>query len=147
MDGWMYINYWGMQATIGSHVVKWTVANEVDLVFVLVYNKVIFASISHVDELLARMKEVPIHSATTTSSVIIVLYEMLGGGGGGRISCVPMTGSPSKRRCAPCPTSKGSARYRRRWRPEPNPNDGKGEVVAVIVRPMPGDRRPVGTVY
>jgi len=33
-------------------------ANEVDLVFVLVYNKVIFAGISHVDELLSKLKEV-----------------------------------------------------------------------------------------
>jgi hypothetical protein len=39
-------------------VLKWTLANEADLLVVLVYSAAVFSSITYVDQLLQRLKEV-----------------------------------------------------------------------------------------
>jgi hypothetical protein len=39
-------------------VLKWALANEAGVVFVLVYNRTIFPSLTYVDEFLQRLKEV-----------------------------------------------------------------------------------------
>ena len=39
-------------------MLKWTMANAEGVVFVLVYNRAVFNSLTYVDELLARLKEV-----------------------------------------------------------------------------------------
>lgn len=46
------------QANLERHVLKWALANEAGVVFVLVYNRAIFPSLTYVDEFLQRLKEV-----------------------------------------------------------------------------------------
>lgn len=46
-----------LQAAIEKHVLKWGLANEADLVFVLIYSKTVFSNITYVDELLNKFKE------------------------------------------------------------------------------------------
>jgi hypothetical protein len=47
-----------LQAVLENHVAKWVLANDVDLVFVLIYNRVVFPNITYTDELLSRLRKV-----------------------------------------------------------------------------------------
>jgi signal recognition particle receptor subunit alpha len=45
----------------GKYQLKWTLANDLDLVFVAVFNKMFSKTLNYIDELLASVKQVSFH--------------------------------------------------------------------------------------